>query len=82
MAITKNPMAADTPSAYTVTRAFYWGGVVVAADTVLQLTKADAAALLAANKVVPGAVEKPAPKKAKAKADADAGDQKQDEVKP
>lgn len=54
MAITKNPLAADTPAPYTVLRAFFWAGDVVAVDSVVQLTKADAAPLLAANKVAPG----------------------------
>ena len=54
MAVTKNPTAADTPAPYTVTRAFFWAGDVAAVGTVLQITKADVAALLAANKVVPG----------------------------
>jgi len=54
MAVTKNPTAADTPAPYTVTRAFFWAGEVAAVGTVLQITKADVAALLAANKVVPG----------------------------
>jgi hypothetical protein len=60
MAVTKNPETKDAPAPYTVTRAFYWAGVVQAADTVLQLTKVEAVALLTANKVVPGA---PAPTK-------------------
>lgn len=73
MAITKNPLAADAPAPYTVTRAFFWAGGVVAVDSVVQLTKADAAALLAANKVTPGEpVEKPAAKKQKAKTKAEA----------
>ena len=54
MAITANPDRKDAPAPYTVTRAFYWAGVVQPTDTVLQLTKADAAPLLAANKIVPG----------------------------
>ena len=71
MAVTKNPTAADTPAPYTVTRAFFWAGSVVAVGAGVQLTKAEAAALLAANKVTPGeptAAEptKPAAKKPKA----------------
>jgi len=70
MAVTKNPTAADTPAPYTVTRAFFWAGDVVAVGAAVQLTKAEAAALLAANKVTPGepAAEptKPAAKKPKA----------------
>ena len=73
MAVTKNPLAADAPAPYTVTRAFFWAGDVVAPGTVLQITKADVAALLAANKVVPGEpAEKPNAKKAKAEAEAKA----------
>lgn len=61
MAVTKNPNAADAAAPYTVTRAFYWAGEVQATGTVLQLTKAGAADLLAAHKVVPGApADKPA----------------------
>lgn len=69
MAITKNPTAADTPAPYTVTRAFYWAGDVAAVGAVLQLTKADAAPLLSANKVLAGdlVTEPPKPtKKSKA----------------
>jgi hypothetical protein len=66
MAITKNPLAADTPEPYTVTRAFYWGGEVQAVGSGISLTKAEAAPLIAANKVVAG--EPPKPSKA-AKAD-------------
>lgn len=75
----KTQTTSDSPEPYTVNRAFYWGGAVVAAGDVVQLTKNDAISLLAANKVTPGAptAEKPASKKAKA---ADAGDQKQNEV--
>lgn len=69
MAITKNPVGAENPAPHTVTRAFYWAGTVAAVGTVLQLSKADAAALLAANKVTPGEAvadgQKP-PKKTKA----------------
>ena len=54
MAITKNPTAADAEKAYTVARAFYWLGEVAGVGTVLQLTNADAAPLLAANKLTPG----------------------------
>ena len=97
MAVTKNPTAADTPAPYTVTRAFFWAGSVVAVGAGVQLTKAEAAALLAANKVTPGEpAEKPTPKKAKAeaeakakaeaeakaKAEAEAGETNQDEVTP
>ena len=63
MAVTKNPAAKDAPAPYTVTRAFYWAGEVQAAGTVLQLTKAEAADLRSANKVVPGAPEATAPAK-------------------
>lgn len=69
MAITKNPTAADTPAPHTVLRAFFWPPEVRAVDSVVHLTKAEAAPLLAANKVVPGepAAEAPkTPKKPKA----------------
>lgn len=69
MAVTKTPTAADTPAPYTVTRAFFWAGSVVAVGAGVQLTKAEAAALLAANKVTPGEPAeptKPAAKKPKA----------------
>ena len=62
MAVTKNPTAADTPAPYTVTRAFFWAGAVAAVGTVLQITKADAADLLLAKKIVPGEPEKADPK--------------------
>jgi hypothetical protein len=67
MAITQNPLAADTAKPYTVTRAFYWAGEVVVFGTLLQLTKAQAALLLSANKVIPGEPAEPA-KAPKAKA--------------
>ena len=69
MAITiKTDTAAAAP--YTVTRAFYWAGDAQAPGTVLQLTKIEAADLLNANKVTPGAAEPVADKSAKpAKAD-------------
>lgn len=54
MAITKNPLAPDAAALYTVLRAFYWADEVAAPGTVLQITKADAAPLLAANKLAPG----------------------------
>jgi hypothetical protein len=54
MAITKNPLAPDATAPYTVLRAFYWAGEVAGPGTVLQVTKADAAPLLAANKLAPG----------------------------
>ena len=66
MAITKNPTAADTPAPYTVLRAFFWPPAVQAVGAVLQLTKTEAAPLLAANKVAPGeptTTEAPKPSK-------------------
>ena len=59
MAITKNPIAADAQAPYTVTRAMFWGGEVVPVGAVVQLTKAEAAPLLAAIKVAPGAPDAP-----------------------
>jgi len=56
----------DAAKPYTVARAFYWGGEVAAVGSALQLTAADAAQLLAANKVVPG---EPVKDKAAAKAE-------------
>lgn len=61
MAVTKNPLAADTPAPHTVTRAFYWGGEVQAVGSGIALTKAEAAPLIAANKVAVG--EPPRPEK-------------------
>jgi len=58
MAVTKNPLAADAATPYTVTRAFFWAGEVVQAGAVLQLTKTEAADLLMAKKVTPGEPEK------------------------
>ena len=52
MAVTQNPTAKDAPAPYAVTRAFYWAGEVQPVDTVLQLSKADAAPLMAANKLM------------------------------
>jgi hypothetical protein len=63
MAVTQNPAAKDAPAPYTALRPFYWGGEVQATGTVLQLTKAEAADLRNANKVVPGAPEAAAPAK-------------------
>ena len=82
MAITKNPTAADAQAPYTVTRAFYWSGDVVTVGAVVQLTKVEAAPLLAAIKVQPGAPEADKPKAKKAdkapKADAPPADQTQE----
>ena len=63
MAVTQNPTAKDAPAPYAVTRAFYWAGEVQPVDTVLQLTKADAAPLMAANKLVPAVPEPTEPAK-------------------
>ena len=69
MAITKNPTAADAQAPYTVTRAFFWGGDVVPVGAAVQLTKAEAAPLLAALKVARGAPDAPdAPEADKPKA--------------
>jgi hypothetical protein len=57
MAVTVNPHAKDAPAPYTVTRAFYWAGTVQPQGAAIQLTKADAAPLLAANKLEPGKSE-------------------------
>ena len=38
----KTQTTSDSPEPYTVNRAFYWGGAVVAAGDVVQLTKNDA----------------------------------------
>ena len=54
MAITKKPTALDALAPYTVTRAMYWAGEVAPIGTVLQLTRADAAPMLAAAKLTPG----------------------------
>ena len=71
MAITKNPIAADAQAPYTVTRAMFWGGEVVPVGAVVQLTKAEAAPLLAAIKVAPIAPDAPdAPEADKPKAKA------------
>lgn len=61
MAIQKNPNDKDATSAFTVLRSFYWGGNVVDAGAVLQLTAEQSAPLKAANKVAPG---EPVPAKA------------------
>ena len=68
MAVTQNPTAKDAPAPYAVTRAFYWAGEVQPVDTVLQLTKADAAPLMAANKLVPAVPEPLEPAKPSAPA--------------
>ena len=71
MAITKNPIAADAQAPYTVLRAMFWGGEVVPVGAVVQLTKAEAAPLLAAIKVAHGATDAPyAPEADKPKAKA------------
>lgn len=62
MAVTKNPLAADAATPYTVTRAFFWAGEVVQAGAVLQLTKTEAADLLMAKKVTPCEPDKAEPK--------------------
>ena len=67
MAITKNPLAPDAQAPYKVQRALYWAGDVQAVGAVLNLTKTEAADMLAAGKVIHSPeVAEVAPKAAKA----------------
>lgn len=49
--LTTSPPANTTPQPWTALRAFWRAGVVVAVGDVVQLTRGEAAELLAANKI-------------------------------